>query len=77
MRTRKMPMNLLNANNPDWQTNVSMKKKKEANESVKGRQQRLANQRQYETENIATNLLNVGERDCKHIKSIAKTFPIV
>ena len=70
-------MNLLNANNPDWQTNVSMKKKKEANESVKGRQQRLANQRQYETENIATNLLNVGERDCKHIKSIAKTFPIV
>ena len=51
IRKKKMPLNLLNADNRDWKANVSMEKEKnKATESVGGRQKRLANQRQYEKE---------------------------
>ena len=52
IKKKKLQMNLLNVDNRDWQIHVSMRKKN-VKESVECRQQRLANQRQYEKEKIA------------------------
>ena len=68
-----MQVNLLNLDEKDCQINL-YSNKKIGNESVECRQQRLANQRQYEKEKMQMNLLNVANRDCKHIKSLEKYF---
>ena len=69
-------MNLLNVDNRDWQINIRRKKNLQmilSNVDNRDWQINVGMRKKK----LQMNLLNVGKRDCKRIKSIEKIFPIV
>ena len=71
-----MPINMLNADNRDWKTNVSVEKEiiKQLNLSGVDKRDWQINVNMRKKKKMQLSLLNVGKRDYKHIKSIEKNI---